>query len=156
MCLSVCQSVFVLKCCKQSIRRNRQMTDPFIIVGTEASIHDCAVVMRRADVCSYEYDIVFSVFWYRETSLYWLWCSDGDNQIHKGEKKQMQCFGFERVTECILVWVMEQIQATIKAVEQSKQSIFFGPISTINLQCNSNRMCKKQESSSITWRCIKK
>lgn len=38
------------------------MTGPFMIVGTEASIHDCAVVMRRrADVSAYEYDIVLSV-----------------------------------------------------------------------------------------------
>lgn len=64
--MSVCPSVFlsVLKCSKQSIRRNRQMTGPFMIVGTEASIHDCAVVMRRrADVSAYEYDIVLSVPW---------------------------------------------------------------------------------------------
>lgn len=58
--LSVCLSVS--KCSKQSIRGNRQMTGPFMIVGTEASIHDCAVVMRRrADVSAYEYDIVLSV-----------------------------------------------------------------------------------------------
>lgn len=38
------------------------MTGPFMIVETEASIHDCAVVMRRrADVSAYEYDIVLSV-----------------------------------------------------------------------------------------------
>lgn len=38
------------------------MTGPFMIVGTEDSIHDWAVVMRRrADVSAYEYDIVLSV-----------------------------------------------------------------------------------------------
>lgn len=56
VCLCVCV------CSKQSIRRNRQMTGPFMIVGTEDSIHDWAVVMRRrADVSAYEYDIVLSV-----------------------------------------------------------------------------------------------
>lgn len=60
--LSVCLSA--LKCSKQSIRRHRQMTGPFMIVGTEASIHGCAVVMRRrADVSPYEYDIVLCVPW---------------------------------------------------------------------------------------------
>lgn len=71
ICLSVCVSV--LKCSKQSIRRNRQMTGPFMIVGTEDSIHDWAMVMRRrADVSAYEYDIVLSVPRIWETSLYWL------------------------------------------------------------------------------------
>lgn len=52
----------VLTCSKQSIRRNRQMTGPFMSVGTEDSIHDCAVVMRRtANVSAYEYDIVLCV-----------------------------------------------------------------------------------------------
>lgn len=38
------------------------MTGPFMAVGTEDSIHDCAVVMRRtAHVSSHEYDIVLSV-----------------------------------------------------------------------------------------------
>lgn len=33
-----------------------------MMAGTEASIHDCAVVMRRrADVSAYEYDIVLAV-----------------------------------------------------------------------------------------------
>lgn len=71
ICLSVCVSV--LKCSKQSIRRNRLMTGPFMIVGTEDSIHDWAMVMRRrADVSAYEYDIVLSVPRIWETSLYWL------------------------------------------------------------------------------------
>ena len=39
------------------------------------------------------------------------------------KKKQMQCFCFERGTECTLVWVMEQLQATIKAAEQSKHTV---------------------------------
>lgn len=37
------------------------MTGPFMAMGTEDSIHDCAVVMRRtAHVSSHEYDIVLS------------------------------------------------------------------------------------------------
>lgn len=40
------------------------MTGPFMIVGTEAPIHNSAVLMRRrADVSAYEYDIVLSVPW---------------------------------------------------------------------------------------------
>lgn len=103
------------------------MTGPFMIVGTEAPIHDCAVVMRRrADVSVYEYDIVLSVPWIWETSLRWLRCLDDDNQVHnekkEREKKEMQCFCFEKGIECTLVWVMEQLQAAIKAVEPSKHS----------------------------------
>lgn len=91
----VCVSVYLsaLKCSKQSIRGNRQMTGPFMIVGTEAPIHDCAVVMRRrADVSAYEYDIVLSVPWIWESSLYWLPCLDGDNRVHqKKTKKKRKC-----------------------------------------------------------------
>lgn len=86
--------LYVLKCSKQSISRNRQMTGPFMIVGTEASIHDCAVVMRRrADVSAYEYDIVLSVPWISETSLYWLWCLDSENQV-RSEKNGNAMFLF--------------------------------------------------------------
>lgn len=38
------------------------------------------------------------------------------------KKMEMQCFCCERGKECTLVWVMEQLQATIKALEQSKHS----------------------------------
>lgn len=63
------------------------MTGPFMIVGTEASIHDCAVVMRRrAGVSVYEYDIVLSVPWIWQTSLYWMHCLEADNRAH-GEIK---------------------------------------------------------------------
>lgn len=58
---NVCLSV--LKCSKQSIRRNREMTGSFMIVGTEASIHSPVVMSRRADVSAYEYDIVLCVPW---------------------------------------------------------------------------------------------
>lgn len=34
------------------------------------------------------------------------------------KKKEMQCFCFERGIECTLVWVMEQLQAGIKAAVQ--------------------------------------
>lgn len=61
-CLSVPLSV--LKCSKQSIRRNRQMTGPFMMVGTEDSIHDCAVGNEEESRCPvYEYDIVLFVPW---------------------------------------------------------------------------------------------
>lgn len=92
------------------------MTGPFMTVGTEASIHDYAVVMRRrADVSADEYDIVLPVPWIWETSLYWLWCLDGVNQVHNGKKMEMQCFCLVRGTECTLVWVMEQLQTSSKA-----------------------------------------
>lgn len=98
------------------------MTGPFMIVGTEASIHDCAVVMRRRDdVSSYEYDIVLSVPWIWQSSLHWLrcWCWQSGPRWKK--KMERKCFCFERGIECTLVWVMEQLQATIKAVEQSQR-----------------------------------
>lgn len=114
ICLSVCPCWNVVN---SQLAENRQMTDPFMIVGTEDSIHDCAVVMRRkADVSAYEYDIVLSVPWIWEASLYWLWCLKVDNQVHN-EKKEMQCFCFAKGIECTLVWVMEQLQASIKALK---------------------------------------
>lgn len=93
------------------------MTGPFMIVGTEASIHDCAVVMRRrADVSAYEYDIVLSVPRIWGTSLYWLRCFHGDNKPHYDKKKgEKQCFCLGEGVECTLVRVMEQLQVTIKA-----------------------------------------
>lgn len=52
----------MLKCSKQSIRRKQTDDRSFHDCGTEDSIHDCAVVMRRrADVSVYEYDIVLAV-----------------------------------------------------------------------------------------------
>lgn len=80
----------VSKCSKQSIRGKRQMTGSFMVVGTEASIHSDVVMRRRADVSAYEYDIVLSVLWIWETSLYWLRCLDTDNQarMEKGKKKK--------------------------------------------------------------------
>ena len=70
------------------------MTGPFMIVRTEASINDCAGVMRRrAHVSAHEYDIVLSVPWIWETSLYWLGRLDGDNQVC-GEKNGNAMFLF--------------------------------------------------------------
>lgn len=40
------------------------------------------------------------------------------------KKNEIQWFCFERDIECTLAWMMEQLQATIKAVEQSKHSTF--------------------------------
>lgn len=69
------------------------MTGSFMIVGTEASIHSAVVMSRSADVSAYEYDIVLSVPWIWETSLYWLRCLDADNQDHN-DKKKSKCKDF--------------------------------------------------------------
>lgn len=70
------------------------MTASFMIVGTEASIHSAVVMSRSADVSAYEYDIVLSVPWIWETSLYWLRCLDADNQDHNDKKKKSKCKDF--------------------------------------------------------------
>lgn len=63
------------------------MTGSFMAVGKEAYIHSAVVMRRRADVSAYEYDIVLSVPWILETSLYWLQCLDTDNQAWMNLKK---------------------------------------------------------------------
>lgn len=72
------------------------MTGSFMVMGTEASIHSAVVMRRRADVSAYEYDIVLSVLWIWETSLYWLRCLDSDNQAHMEKGGGMQWFCFEK------------------------------------------------------------
>lgn len=70
------------------------MTGPFMMVGTEAPIHDGAVVMRRrADVSAYEYDIVLSVPRICETSLYWIRCLAMTIRptMKRGKKKTSKC-----------------------------------------------------------------
>lgn len=88
------------------------MTGPFMAVGTEDSIHDCAVVMRRtAHVSSHEYDIVLSV----PPSERLHDIGRDARRLTIGSTKKMHFFG-----ECTLVWVMEQLQAVIKLVETPK------------------------------------
>lgn len=63
----------------------------------------------------------------------------------------MQCFCFSKGIECTLVWVMEQLQTTIKAVEPSKHSTLWmiSPIGQIfsipGLYHDSNTQKNKME-----------
>lgn len=91
------------------------MTGPFMAVGTEDSIHDCTVVMRRtAHVFSHEYDIVLSVP--ASERLHAIGCDS--RRLTTGSTMKMHFFGRgKRGPKCTLVWVMEQLQAVIKVAE---------------------------------------
>lgn len=94
------------------------MTGPFMAVGTEDSIHDCAVVMRRtANVSSHEYDIVLSV----PASERLHAIGRDARRMTIGSTMKMHFFGGGEGRECTLVWVIEQLQAVIKAVEMPKR-----------------------------------
>lgn len=98
------------------------MMGPFMAVGTEDSIHDCAVVMSRtAHVSSHEYDIVLSV----PSSERLHAIGRGARRATIGSTMKMHFFFFwwwwwEGV-RCTLVWVMEQLQAVIKVAEAPKR-----------------------------------